>query len=96
MTVRDSSRLIGVLAALIDDHLNLKECHFASPSIYYIRKEYRGKGVGKALFTTAERCLKTKGVTALFCGTKTYLPHDPFFIALGYTPVETVYMKVLT
>ncbi len=96
LTARIEETLVGVYIALIDNHLNFSKCRFASPSIYYVRKAYRGEGIGKTLFTMAETQLKAKGVNVIFCGTKTYLPFSAFFEHLDYRPVETVYMKVLS
>mgnify|MGYP001612069999 FL=1 len=94
-TARDDAKLCGYFVTLCDVHLNLADLKTASPPLYYLHPDYRGKGIGGELIRFTENVLRKRGVELFSVGVKTYLPYAPVFDHLGYREVESVYIKRL-
>jgi len=93
---RADGTLAGFIAWHVTPHLNHRTTLCAFTDVHYLAPAFRdNRQLGWRMWRTAEPALKKLGVKAVF-------PHDdhakhllPFFLALGYAPAMTVYMKVL-
>ena len=93
VTCRDDGKLIGYCVFSIFPHIRYQACKFAKEDLYYIKPEYRGRGLGKTLFIVTEEALKDAGVNQVVFSTKTYQDYSPVFESLGYQFFEKNFTK---
>lgn len=93
ITCRDEGKLIGYCIFSMFPHIRYQSCKFAIEDLYYIKPEYRGKGLGKKLFIVTEEALKEKGVNQVVFSTKTYQDYSKVFESLGYQFFEKNFTK---
>lgn len=95
-TIRDTdNKLIGYSINLITPHINYADVICNIPMLHYIRKEYRGQGLGKLLITATEQNLRKRGVQAAFMSTKTDLQQAGIYTKLGWRHHELFMFKWL-
>jgi GNAT superfamily N-acetyltransferase len=93
VTARTAEQLIGYFVTFVRPHLHYQQTLCGYVDVYYVAPAYRQHGVGVALFQTAERLLRARGVQKLFAATKVYADHSPLFEGLGWIKTETLYTK---
>lgn len=94
-TVRDEGKLVGYFMCTLAISLHYKTWLYAAPDVYYLLPEYRKKGIAPIMFKEYEAWLKDIGVRCIIMQDKITHDHGKFFKQLGYTPVETMYEKVI-
>ena len=94
-TVRDEGRLIGYCMMLVCTHLHYKTTLFGLGDLYYMAPEYRKGAAGVRMFVEMEKNMRDMGVRKMTSITKLHHDLTPMFEALGWTPTETVFTKVL-
>lgn len=94
-TLRSAGELVGYFIGFIAPGLHYKTCLTCTMDIFYLRKELRGMGGGKILFSAVETELKRRGVQRWFVGSKLHKDVGKFFESIGFAPVETYYSMML-
>ena len=95
LTCRSDKELIGYTVFNIFTGVRYPDCKMAREDLYYIKPEFRGKGLGKQLFIEIEKLLKEKDVDQVVFTTKTYQDYSPIFESLGYEFYEKHFIKKL-
>ena len=95
LTCRNDKELVGYTVFNIFPSIRFPDCKMAKEDLYYIKPEFRGKGLGKQLFIETEKLLKKKGVDQIVFTTKTYQDYSPIFESLGYEFYEKHFIKKL-
>ena len=95
LTCRSDKELIGYTVFNIYPSIRYPDCKMAREDLYYIKPEFRGKGLGKQLFIEIEKLLKAKGANQIVFTTKTYQDYSPIFEDLGYQFYEKHFIKKL-
>ena len=93
---RSGDTLAGFIAWHIIPHLNHRSTLFAITDVHCLAPAFRDKDrLGLRMWRSCEPALRDLGV-------KIVMPHDdiersllPFFLALGYRPMMTIFSKVL-
>lgn len=93
VTCRDDKKLIGYTVFGISPHIRYEKCKIAKEDLYYIKPEYRGRGLGKTLFVVTEEVLKDVGVNQVIFTTKVYSDNSHIFEKLGYQFYEKAFTK---
>ena len=94
-TARNDSELIGYIITLITPHLHYNSTIHGLEDIYYVKKEYRGNGIGYNFFQVYLEEMKRKRVKKLIVSTKGHQNHQKMFEALGFEVSDIVLVKVL-
>ena len=95
ITCRVDSKLVGWIGFFIADHIRHNGYKVAKEDWYYIVPEYRGNGIGKALFKYAENVLRNAGVNRVMMSCKVDHDHTGLIESLGYIHYEKNFTKVL-
>jgi len=61
--------------------------------MFFLRKKYRGRGIGKRMFTKMEEKAKEAGCSRILSSYNNKLPLDGFYASMGYTSTHTAVMK---
>lgn len=93
VTCRDEGKLVGYSVFGVMPHIRYADCKIAKEDLYYIKPEYRNKGLGKQLFIETEKVLKDQGVNQIIFTTKTYSDNSHIFEKLGYEFYEKAFTK---
>jgi GNAT superfamily N-acetyltransferase len=94
-TARSGSELVGYIIGFIRPHIHYKSTLHYFNDIYYVKKEFRNNGVGVKFFQEHEKNLKTLGVKRIVTFTKLHQSHELLFKALGYSPVDKLFTKII-
>jgi GNAT superfamily N-acetyltransferase len=95
-TIRADKRLVGYYAALI-----LPNPHYegqglmAYTDMYWLDPDFRRGNIGLKLFQFTEKVWRERGAVKAYSSHKLHRPRSPVFNALGWTPTDVVYSKVL-
>jgi GNAT superfamily N-acetyltransferase len=93
LTCRSDKELVGYAVFNIFYSIRYPDCKMAKEDLYYIKPEFRGKGLGKQLFIETEKVLKEKGANQIIFTTKTYKDYSHIFESLGYEFYEKQFSK---
>lgn len=80
---RDGDRVVGSVGLAFPDKPNSR--HRAELVKLMVHRDARGRGLGRALLTTAERAAAAAGVTLLHLDTETDSPAEHLYRAAGWT-----------
>jgi GNAT superfamily N-acetyltransferase len=94
-TVRDAGTLVGYAVFVAFPSPHYKGKLIANCDVIFLSPEYHGQGAGKKLIQYSEQDLKSRGVDAICISTKTWMPFGNLLESLDFTPIETVYRKVM-
>jgi len=91
----DDGRPVGGLSAyLVPNDLNGSAV--AQETWWFVKPEYRGRGVGDALLELFERYARSRGALRVSMGVILHLtPVADLLTTRGYTPFETIFYKWL-
>ena len=95
VTCRVGNELVGWIGYFVYDHLRHIGYKIAKEDWYYLKPQYRGNGIGKALFKYAETALRNKDVRRVMMSCKVDHDHTRMIESLGYTNYEKNFTKVL-
>lgn len=96
VTARDGKKLIGYYIAVLMNHPHYKHAGLmAATDMFYILRSHRSGGCGAKLLLRAEQALKQRGVVKASIGTKLHQDQDELLTALGWSPTDRVYSKLL-
>jgi GNAT superfamily N-acetyltransferase len=95
VTMRQNGRLVGYSIMLVAAGLHYKSTLEAQMDIFWIMPEARGRFGGVRLFKAVERELRRRGVKRIYAGSKLHNDSSRLFVALGYTPIEAWFSKML-
>lgn len=95
VTVRENGRLVGYSWMVIGPSLHYRSTLEAVMDIFWLAPEVRGRMGGRRLFRAVERELRRRGVKRVYAGSKLHKDSSALFIALGYTPIERWFSKLL-
>lgn len=93
LAVRDNGTLIGYCIVGRYPNPHFMGVKTAFQLHYFLRKQYRGQGIGKHMFQTSEAKLREQGIEVVTTGAKTSLPYAAVFRSLGWHEVETLFAK---
>ncbi|MEU1511324.1 GNAT family N-acetyltransferase [Streptomyces sp. NPDC005811] len=79
----DTDRVVGTVSLAFPDKPNSR--HRAELVKLMVHRDARGKGLGRALLTTAERAALAAGVTLLHLDTETDSPAERLYGTAGWT-----------
>ncbi|MEH0573992.1 MULTISPECIES: GNAT family N-acetyltransferase [Streptomyces] len=82
-TARDGGRVLGTVSLAFPDKPNSR--HRAELVKLMVHPDARGKGLGRALLTTAEEAAAAAGVTLLHLDTETDSPAEHLYRTAGWT-----------
>lgn len=91
----DGNELVGYCLFITFHHLHYKDVLVANDDMYFIKPDYRNRGLGTVMVKFAESVLKERGVKFVQVRTKAHTPHEQFLKAMGYGPMDLCYCKVL-
>lgn len=91
----DESEVIGYSVYLIVKELHYQTSTIAQNDIFYVKPEFRSRGVGAGLMAYSESLLKDKGVSVITMHMKTKNPFDSLCVGLGYANIERIYSKYI-
>lgn len=93
----DSGKLVGYIAAIVSTHLHYASTLFAAIDVFWLDPAYRAGLNGLRLFTELEAELKRRGVVKMIGQTKLAADKDvsKLYEYLGWSPVETLFAKVI-
>ena len=95
ITVRVDKELVGYFVCVYMNYVNFTQHFCCFPMLYYVRKPWRGLGIGTVLLAKVESIATVRGVDAIFIGAKTDLSYVDFFSHKGYKPHELMLYKWL-
>ncbi|MFD7437809.1 GNAT family N-acetyltransferase [Streptomyces sp. NPDC059861] len=85
---REGTRVTGTVSLAFADKPNSR--HRAELVKLMVRREARGRGLGRRLLDTAERAAVAAGVTLLHLDTETDSPAERLYRAAGWTPLGAI------
>ncbi|MEU1530000.1 GNAT family N-acetyltransferase [Streptomyces fagopyri] len=85
---RGADRVLGTIGLAFADKPNSR--HRAELVKLMVHPDGRGRGVGRALLTTAERAAVEAGVTLLHLDTETGSPAEILYLSAGWTPLGAI------
>jgi len=93
LVARDAGNILGYHVSMImpAPHGTDTLCGFTS--FYFVRREYRGKGIGAQLFLQAAESMKGRGVTRIFTPSREHTPHVELLQRLGWEKYEIMLMR---
>jgi hypothetical protein len=94
--VHKSGLLIGFIEWHLGTTFHNNTMLYAEDGGHYLAPEFRNVFVYLGMWRSAEEALKELGVGAILAHENVVRPEKPVFKRLGYEPVGTVYLKVLT
>lgn len=92
---RVDSKLVGWAGFFLADHIRHIGYRIAKEDWYYVMPEFRGMGIGKALFKYAENVLRDADVRRVMISCKVDHDHTGLIESLGYTHYEKNFTKVI-
>ena len=97
VAVRDEGKLIGYHMGMIVTHPHYKDAGLmATTDLFYILPEYRNRGgIGARMILAVEGFLRERKVVKAFIGTKLHQSHAKLLKAMGWTPTDLVFSKLL-
>lgn len=88
--------LAGFVAFHITPHLYYKTTLFAIDGGHYLAPAFRDNSrIGFRMWRTAEVALEQRGVRVIYAHDNAERPLMPFFLALGFKPLSTMFIKVI-
>lgn len=95
-TARAERTLVGFIGFQVFPHMHHRSTLFAFDVGHFLSPEFRDNGrLGFRMWRTAETALKAEGVKVIMAHDNADRPLLPFFLALGYEPRSTLFMKVI-
>ncbi|MEH0518138.1 GNAT family N-acetyltransferase [Streptomyces stelliscabiei] len=85
---RDGDRVLGTVGLLFPDRPNSR--HRAELVKLMVHRDGRGRGLGRALLSTAERAAAEAGVTLLHLDTETGSPAERLYDGTGWTRIGQI------
>lgn len=85
---REGTRIVGTVSLAFADKQNSR--HRAEVVKLMVRREARGRGLGRRLLGTAERAAVAAGVTLLHLDTETDSPAERLYRAAGWTALGAI------
>lgn len=95
VTVRVGGKMVGYCCMFVAPGMHYRSTLEARMDIFWIAPEYRGRYGGVRLFRAVERELKRRGVKRIYVGSKLVHDSSRLFQAMGYTPVEAWFTKMV-
>lgn len=95
ITAKDDGALIGYIAFGIGKLSRYQNTIVAREDIYYVKPEYRHRGIATKLFYEAERVLERCNVDFMVATTKMYHDRSGLLEKSGYELFEKVFAKRL-
>lgn len=96
VTVRANGKLVGYSWMVVQPGLHYRGCLEARMDIFWLAPEHRGRMGGVRLFRAHEKELRRRGVQRVYTGSKLHKDSSRLFLALGYTPIEQWFSKMLS
>ena len=92
-TARVGGTLAGFAAFYVQTHMYHRTVLAAIDAGHYLAPEFRDKGmVGWRMWRSAKAALKDEGVVFIMCHDNAKRPLMPFFLALGFEPLSTMWI----
>ena len=95
ITTRLDKELVGYFVCVYMPYVNFTQHFCCFSMLYYVRKPWRGLGIGTVLLDKVESVAAVRGASAIFVGAKTDLPYIDFFRHKNYKPHELMLYKWL-
>ncbi|MGH8897527.1 MAG: GNAT family N-acetyltransferase [Egibacteraceae bacterium] len=96
IVAKDAGVPVGAISAYIVPN-DLNGSMLAQESWWFVKPEYRGRGVGRALIELFERYARSRGATRVSLGALLHLkPVSELLTTMGYAPFETIHYKWLS
>jgi|TARA_R110002126_G_scaffold123268_5_gene265276 GNAT superfamily N-acetyltransferase len=92
---RVDGKLVGWAGFFLADHIRHIGYRIAKEDWYYVMPEFRGMGIGKALFKYAENVLRDADVRRVMISCKVDHDHTGLIESLGYIHYEKNFTKVI-
>ena len=94
VTARDAGLLVGYVLNFIHPHMMHRSSRWCMIDLYWLYPEYRGQGVGRALFEANEMFLRASGVKVIQASERVALRHA-LFQRCGFKEEGVVWRKIL-
>jgi hypothetical protein len=96
VTARDEGKLAGYFLMLVTPNPHYYEQGLmALTDMYYLLPQYRMGNNGLKLFSFMEQTVRAIGCVKMYTSHKLHRDRSLMFEALGLTPTDTIYSKVL-
>lgn len=95
VTARKAGVLLGYHMSLLVPHLHYAGVLAAQTDTFYVRPGWRKGWLAYRLMQAVERAWQAKGVQLAFTMSKHGRRQEPFFLRLGWVPIEQMYVKRL-
>lgn len=95
LVARDGPYIVGYHVAMVlpAPHGTDTLCGFTS--FYFVRRAYRGQGIGSELFERSAANMKGRGVARIFTPSRAHSPHTNQLKRLGWQDYEVTLMRKL-
>ncbi len=88
-------KLVGYAVYFVYPNQHHKNKMQAHQDVLFLEKEWRGKGIGTEFLMWVDAQLKAEGVFLIMQSVRDEKHHGRTIKAMGYVPLETVYMRRL-
>jgi GNAT superfamily N-acetyltransferase len=95
ITARHLDQLIGWAGYFVYEHMRHRGYQIAREDWYYVKPQYRNRGIGRSIFTAAESTLRQRGVDRIIMSCKTTHDYTDLIQDLGYQQHEKNFTKAL-
>ena len=90
---RDEGMMVAAALYMIMMDPKHRKRRLASCDTFAVARAYRNSGIGKQLYTAAEKALRTLGVNEIRNGYREVYHTKPLFEKLGFRLIERTYSK---
>jgi GNAT superfamily N-acetyltransferase len=96
-TVRDAGELVGYCVFIISPHLHFTDMLCAQQDFIFLKKEYRGKGLGKSFIKWCDDNLAQEDIDVVIhhMKAKPGLDFGPLLESMGYSLMDKIYTRKL-
>lgn len=96
-TVRDDGNMVGYFVSFLIPHMHYKDAGtMGMCDMYWLAPSHRIGGVGARFLCFVEKCMKELKVSKLYWSHKVHQDHSDLFKALGFTPSDIMYTKMVS
>lgn len=95
LSARADGVLIGYSVFFVNTHIHYSRTLVAVNDVIFVSKEFRTSRAGIVLLKESERLLRERGVVKVVWHVKPVLDWSAILERMGYSPLETLYGKLL-
>lgn len=94
-TAREGGELVGYFFLILAGSLHYRSHEFAVTDLIYLAPAHRRGLAGLRFIKFGEQCLRADGASMMIVNVKNHASFGPVMERAGFSPIETLYSKVL-